>query len=132
MKTDYVEPHTRRCRHTIDFVEESLTLQAHKDECDVNNIVARFNATRVLPHLRTDGIYEDVSEVSRMDLTERIALSRSVEQRLREHSASEAAKPVDKPGAQGGASEPAPAPGAVPLSSAAAPAPAGGPAPASG
>lgn len=45
--------------------EPSLTKQAHKDECDINNIVKAFNATGVLNHLKTAeqaGVFTDLPD----------------------------------------------------------------------
>lgn len=128
MKNAYVEPHTRRCRHTLDFFEESLTLQAHKDECDVNKIVARFDATRQLPaNMREGGSYMDVSDVQQLDLAERIRVSRTVEAGLKAYAKSQATKQPGHEGAPGGAAAPASSKTTDQPPAASASAPAGGP-----
>lgn len=42
----------------------SMTKQAHRDECDINQIIARFDRTGLITHLKTNpGEYLDVAEV---------------------------------------------------------------------
>ena len=44
---------------------ESKTQQSHKDTCDVNNIIKRFDRTGQLPvHNGPEGMYGDVSELN--------------------------------------------------------------------
>lgn len=45
--------------------EPSMTKQAHKDECDINNIVKRFMQTGVIDHLKTAeqaGVFADLPD----------------------------------------------------------------------
>lgn len=42
---------TKKPRVSIEFASEGMTKQSFKDECDVNRIVARFQATGELPNL---------------------------------------------------------------------------------
>lgn len=56
---------------------ESMTHQSHKNQCDVNAIVKRFDRTGELPPPTRPPQYADVSELQG-DLTERINLSREV------------------------------------------------------
>lgn len=44
------------------FCEEGLTKQAHKAECDINNIMNRYHKSGILPNTRK-GIYGDFSSV---------------------------------------------------------------------
>ncbi len=56
MKIAY-QPHDRVQIH---FTEPTMTKQSFADECDVNNIMARFEKTGVLEHLNThQGDYAD-------------------------------------------------------------------------
>lgn len=44
--------------------EKSLTKQAFKDECDINKIMARYQKTGMLDHIRSNQpLYEDVTTV---------------------------------------------------------------------
>lgn len=48
--------------YAITFTEPSLTKQAFADECDINNIIARFSETGVLEHYNERApVYADVS-----------------------------------------------------------------------
>lgn len=42
---------------------EGPTIQSAKPECDINNIVRKYEKTGVLPVMTTPGMYMDVSEV---------------------------------------------------------------------
>lgn len=43
---------------------ESLTEQHHKDKCDINNIIAKYQSTGVIPYVNTgQPTYADFSEV---------------------------------------------------------------------
>lgn len=56
-----------RCEHKgIEFSEPTMAQQSFKDECDVNNIIARYTQTGVIPDYLTqaaEGVYGDFSEV---------------------------------------------------------------------
>lgn len=57
-----------RHRVSIGFPKEGMTKQAFKDECDVNKIVARFQATGELPNMANiPPQYLDVSEMNFQD-----------------------------------------------------------------
>lgn len=45
----FYRPHPRV---TVAFTQPSLTKQSHKDECDINLILKRFERTGVLEHVR--------------------------------------------------------------------------------
>ncbi len=52
----------RRARHQKHFPNASLTVQADKDRCCVNNIMARFRKTGLVDHIRQhEGRYVDVA-----------------------------------------------------------------------
>jgi len=59
------------------IVGESRTQQAHKDTTDVNVILSRYERTGVLPSVKQNGMYADVTGLQG-DLTERIMESQSV------------------------------------------------------
>lgn len=45
--------------------EPSMTKQSFKDECDINNIVKRFEATGIVDHLNlkaAEGVYQDLPD----------------------------------------------------------------------
>ena len=42
---------------------ESMAIQSAKEECDINNIVKRYQQTGILPVVAQQGMYTDVSEV---------------------------------------------------------------------
>lgn len=45
--------------------EPSMTQQQFKDECDINNIISKYQKTGTITHLRrTEGQYLDMSEIS--------------------------------------------------------------------
>lgn len=54
-----------RARPVVDCSEDpGRTKQSHKDECDINNIIARFTRTGQLEHVnRNAGLFVDVSNV---------------------------------------------------------------------
>lgn len=52
VKGPYVRlPLIRMPSEGIEFTDPSMTKQSFKDECDVNNIMRRFNATGVVTHV---------------------------------------------------------------------------------
>ncbi|AXH74590.1 MAG: internal scaffolding protein [Microviridae sp.] len=54
-----------RRKTPIIFTEPSLTKQAFKDECDVNNILKKYNKTQLLTHInKQKGQYGDFSNVA--------------------------------------------------------------------
>lgn len=46
----------------IEFVEPSMTEQHFKDECDINNIVSKFQETGVLPQGNRESLFGDFAE----------------------------------------------------------------------
>lgn len=53
-----------RTRVAVTFTQPSRTKQAHKDECDINRILARYKQTGVVEHLnRFQGDYGDLVAV---------------------------------------------------------------------
>ena len=66
MKTPiFATAYENRKRQVLDCSHEpSMTQQSAKDECDINNILKRYEKTGILPDLiREDGAYGDFSEV---------------------------------------------------------------------
>lgn len=54
----------RRRKYQKDFPDESLTVQADKDRCCVNNILSKYRKTGLIDHIRQhEGRYVDVSTV---------------------------------------------------------------------
>jgi phage internal scaffolding protein len=49
----------------INCKDVSLTVQASKDECDINVIVNRYNKTGELP-VKNQGIYADISNITNL------------------------------------------------------------------
>lgn len=47
----------------LECLDPTLTEQSHKDDCDVNNILAKYTKTGLLPSVSTEGLYMDISEV---------------------------------------------------------------------
>jgi hypothetical protein len=54
------EPFSRERLHT-EIVGESRTHQSHRESCDVNWIISRYERTGELPRVKRDGVYADVS-----------------------------------------------------------------------
>lgn len=81
-----------RARAGLDCSDSpSLTKQSHRDECDINMIVARFDKTGLLTHVRENaGQYGDVSEVG--SYREAIHRVRLVEESFMQLSAVDRAK----------------------------------------
>lgn len=53
-----------RLRKPLSFRQPSQTKQAFKDECDINNILRRFEKTAIVEHLnRHEGRYGDFTDV---------------------------------------------------------------------
>lgn len=53
----------KRNRVAITFTYPSKTQQAHAAECDINNIVARYKQTGILPEIARQGVFGDVSNI---------------------------------------------------------------------
>lgn len=48
----------------IDFPNPSLTVQAAKDECDINKILKKYMRTRLMDHVNANqGVYDDFTSV---------------------------------------------------------------------
>lgn len=69
---DVIRHPFQRDRTTCNCGGESLTHQSHKDACDVNNIVRKFDNTGIIPVGKGEGQYGDVTALQR-DLTEQLA-----------------------------------------------------------
>lgn len=73
----YVRHPHERARVLTPVRGKSMTHQSHKDLCDINSIVRRFENTGQLPESTKQPQYADVSALQ-SDLTERINESRAV------------------------------------------------------
>ena len=49
-------------QHGLEFTEPSMTEQHFKDECDINNIVAQYQATGVLPQGNREPLFGDFAD----------------------------------------------------------------------
>jgi phage internal scaffolding protein len=57
--------HQTYCRNGIVFDEQSLTKQAGKEACDINNIINKYAKTGIITHLsKKAGSYADYSKAS--------------------------------------------------------------------
>lgn len=54
------DAHTRE--HSISFPDESLTVQADKDQADINNIVRQFGLTHELPYGQQIPVFDDFTD----------------------------------------------------------------------
>lgn len=54
---------SNRRRVTFNTGSETLVKQAHKAECDINNILAQYKRTGIITHVRNTGVrYEDLPD----------------------------------------------------------------------
>lgn len=64
MSDRFVRPPATRVRSSKFFLAPSMTKQAHKDECDINLIIRKYDKTGVLTHVnRALATYGDFSAV---------------------------------------------------------------------
>lgn len=69
----------KRKRVTITTGSETLVKQSHKDECDINNILAQYKRTGIVTHVRNSGItYEYLPD--QMDFQEAMGVVRQAEE----------------------------------------------------
>lgn len=74
-RTQYTE---RKVKPGIVFTEPSLAKQAFKDQCDINNVLKRYNATGVLDHVTAlQPVYADLTQVG--DLQQAFDIVRSAQ-----------------------------------------------------
>lgn len=60
-RTQYTE---RKVKPGITFTEPSLAKQAFKEQCDINNVLKRYNATGILDHVTSmQPVYADLTQV---------------------------------------------------------------------
>jgi len=72
-----VKPYEKRERHQTVIEGKSMTKQSMKDECDINNIVKKYDRTGVLTHVNT---YEaQYGEVSAQDFLEAMLIVKEAE-----------------------------------------------------
>lgn len=65
MKVECILPYGPKVEVLSDTVGKSMTKQNHKDECDVNQILAKFQRTGAMTHVRErSGEYMDVDPVT--------------------------------------------------------------------
>lgn len=67
-----------RERHQTILIGESMTHQSHRDLCDINNVIKRFENTGEMPQGTREAQYGDVTNLQQNDLTERIQQSREI------------------------------------------------------
>lgn len=67
----------QRVRQSIEFFLPTMTVNSHKDETDINNIVNRYQRTGILPPSERAPIFADVTHLQG-DLTERIQASQMI------------------------------------------------------
>ena len=62
---EFITAYGPKLKVALDFdPDEGMTEQHHKDECDINNIVRRYDRSGVIQHLRqVEGRYTDVTSV---------------------------------------------------------------------
>jgi len=59
-----------------------VTEQGHKDECDVNNIIKKYDATGLITHVaRFEATYEDVAA---LDFRQALELQKSIQEKFSE------------------------------------------------
>ncbi len=59
--------------------EDGRTLQCHKDECDINKIMARFAVTNTITHLsKHQGQYADFSDFDFQEQTQKLTRGREI------------------------------------------------------
>ena len=69
----------KRVRPVVKFTQPSLTRQAHKDECDINHIMARFQKTGLLSHVAAfEGDYAEYAEIDFHTAMNQIAAAKSM------------------------------------------------------
>lgn len=74
----------KRASVALDFSDDpGLTKQSHKDECDINNILAQFKRTGIVRHINErQGLYVDLP--SDIDLQQSLAIVRKAEKAFSE------------------------------------------------
>lgn len=86
-----------RDRQTIEFTEPSLTKQAFRDQCEIHNILKRYQRTGIIEHVtRHQASYGDVSGADFHEAQLTIAKAKTLFQELpaaaREHFGHDPAK----------------------------------------
>ena len=93
-KATGVKRHTFRSAYNLgtqDYSEihnpkDALTEQSHKNECDINLILAQFMETGLMPNMRNNNPqYGDVSEIDFQDIQNQLANAKSLFEELPEH-----------------------------------------------
>jgi len=66
--------------------KDALTEQSHKDECDINLILAQFMETGLMPNMKNNKPqYGDVSEIDFQDIQNQLANAKTLFEELPEH-----------------------------------------------
>jgi hypothetical protein len=71
------------------FDKNGLTEQHHKDSCDINFILAQFQATGIAPHMNNNEQYGDQSEFNYQEMQNQLAEAKSLFEELPEQVKSE-------------------------------------------
>ena len=83
-------PYDPSSKQSITFPDETETIQSAMDECDINNIMSRYEKTGILQHVQNiEGAYGDFTNVQdyQLSLNQVIAAQEAFEQlpsRIRE------------------------------------------------
>ena len=63
--------------------KDALTEQSHKNECDINLILAQFMETGLMPNIKNNNPqYGDVSEIDFQDIQNQLANAKNVIRRI--------------------------------------------------
>jgi len=66
--------------------KDALTEQSHKNECDINLILAQFMQTGLMPNMKNNNPqYGDVSEIDFQDIQNQLANAKTLFEELPEH-----------------------------------------------
>jgi hypothetical protein len=93
-KATGVRKHTFRSAYDVgtqDYSEihnpkDALTEQSHKNECDINLILAQFMETGLMPNMKNKNPqYGDVSEIDFQDIQNQLANAKTLFEELPEH-----------------------------------------------
>jgi hypothetical protein len=92
-KATGVRKHTFRSAYNVgseDYSElhnpkHALTEQEHLHDCDINRILAQFLETGMMPNLKKEPQYGDVSEIDFQDIQTQLANAKTLFEELPEH-----------------------------------------------
>nr|QJB20454.1 MAG: internal scaffolding protein [Microvirus sp.] len=66
-KYEFIEPHSMRIRHQVEFDEWSDVNQEYAIECDITTILNRYQRTGELPPGHHEPVYQDVADLCGQD-----------------------------------------------------------------